>query len=108
MEGWKKMNVVEIMNEYKPSVDIFTEDDNSMFQLKTALEALPPADKIIMLIYCESGSLRNAGKKLGVSHTIIYKQIQKIKKQMYDYIKVNFDGNNNLLLDRFKQCCKFN
>lgn len=108
MEAWKSMNIVEIMNEYKPNCDIWTEDGTMMFQLKTALEALPPADKIIMLIYCECGSLRDAGKELGVSHTIIYKQIQKIKRQIYDYIKVNFDGNNSKLLDRFERCCKFN
>ena len=98
---------MEMMNELLPSDDIMTDDEDWMIQLKTALDSLNPADKIIMLMYIQCGSLRDVANELNVSHTIIYKQIRKIKKQMYDYIKINYIGNNSVLLDRFKRCCNF-
>ena len=96
-------NIQELTIDYQPNEDIFSDDDEEMYQLKCALNALPPAEKIIMLIYCEEGSLRRTGKMLGVSHTIIYKQIKKIKKQMYDYIKLTYGDSNSLLLSRFER-----
>lgn len=103
-----KSKIMEVMNEYAPNEDMFSDEEEYMYQLKKALEALQPADKIIMLMYCESGSLRETGKELGVSHTIVYKQIQKIRQQMYDYIRVNFPDNCDMLLDRFKRYCNIN
>ena len=103
-----KNRILEVMNEYAPNEDIMSDEDESVYQLKKALEALQPADKIIMLIYCENGSLRQTGRDLGVSHTIIYKQIQRIKKEMYEYIKINFPHNNCVLLNRFERCCNIN
>ena len=99
-----KNNITNVMIEYIPNEDIFSEDDESIYQLKKAVEALPQADKIIFVMYCETGSLRKVGKELGVSHTIIYKEITRIKKQIYDYIKTNYNNNNSVLLDRFKRC----
>lgn len=103
-----KNKIMDVMSEYKANEDMFSDEEEYIYQLKKALDALNPADKIIMLMYCENGSLRETGKELGVSHTIVYKQIQKIRQQMYDYIKVNFDGNNSLLLNRFKRLYNFN
>lgn len=102
-----KNKITELINDYRVDEDLFTDDEDYMIQLKKALNNLSDADKIIFVMYCESGSLRKVGKELGVSHTIVYKQVQRIKKQMYDYIKLNFNGNNNLLLDRFKRICNF-
>lgn len=101
-------NIQDLTIDYQPNEDIFSDDDEEMYQLKCALNALPPAEKIIMLIYCEEGSLRRTGKMLGVSHTIIYKQIKKIKKQMYDYIKTTYGDSNSLLLSRLKKNCDSN
>lgn len=100
-----KNKIMELMIDYDVNEDIFSEEEEYMYQLKKALNALPPADKIIMLLYCENGSLRETGKELGVSHTIVYKQIQKIRQQMYDYIRINFSGNCDMLLNRFKRFC---
>lgn len=104
----KEKKITEVMNEYKPNNDIWSDDEEYMYQLKMALDSLQPADKIIFVMYCEMGSLRKVGKELGVSHTIIYKHIQKIKKEIYDYIKINFACSNNLLLNRFKRLYNFN
>lgn len=96
------------MIDYEPIEDILSPDDEEVYQLKCALNALQPADKIIMVLYCEEGSLRRTGKALGVSHTIIYKQIKRIKQEMYDYIRTNFPHNNSVLLDRFEKYCGIN
>lgn len=96
------------MNDYCPNEDIFSEDEEYIYQLKKAVEALPQADKIIFVMYCESGSLRKVGKELGLSHTIIYKEITRIKKMIYDFVRTNFNNSNGLLLDRFKRCCNIN
>lgn len=103
-----KKKIAEIMIEYEPDESIFSNDEEYMYMLKKALQALNPADRIIMLMYCENGSLRQTGKELGVSHTIIYKQIQKIRQQMYDYIKANSTDSNSMLLNRFKRYCNIN
>lgn len=91
------------MEDYKPDYSIWREDDEDMLMLKMALDSLEDSDRIIFILYAEWGSLRKVGKKLGVSHSIIYKNISRIKRQIYDYIKANCDNGNCLLLDRFKR-----
>lgn len=89
------------MEDYKPDYSIWREDNDDMLLLKEALANIDDADRIIFVLYCEWGSLRKVGKKLGVSHSIIYKNISRIKRQIYDYIKANCNNSNCLLLDRF-------
>lgn len=79
-------NIRELINEYKPNYDIFSEDDEMMTAIKQAVQNLSDADRIIFILYCESGSLREVGKMLGVSHTTVYKTIKQIKKQILDDI----------------------
>lgn len=96
-------NLKKVMEDYKPDETIWREDDDDMLLLKRALDSLEDSDRIIFVLYAEWGSLRKVGKKLGVSHSIIYKNISRIKRQMYDYIKVNCTDGDSLLLDRFKR-----
>lgn len=79
------------MEDYKPNYDIFCEDDELITDIKKAVQNLPDADRIIFIIYAETGSLREVGKKLGVSHTTIYKEIKRIKKQILDDIGFTID-----------------
>lgn len=76
----------KIMKEYAPNNDIFCEDDELMMKIKKAVERLEDGDKIIFIMYCECGSMRDLGKQLGVSHTAIWKIITKIKKQILNDI----------------------
>lgn len=94
-------NLKNVMEDYKPDYSIWREDDEDMLMLKMALDSLEDSDRIIFVLYAEWGSLRKVGKKLGVSHSIIYKNISRIKRQIYDYIKANCDNGNSVLLDRF-------
>lgn len=89
------------MEDYKPDETIWREDNDDMLLLKRALDSLEDSDRIIFILYAEWGSLRKVGKKLSVSHSIIYKNISRIKRQIYDYIKANCTDSNRLLLDRF-------
>lgn len=95
----------KIGDEYKPDETIFNVDDNDMTLLKRSLMSLKESDRIIMLLYAETQSLREVGKMLGVSHTIIYKEIKRIKKEMYDIFKANCNHHNSVYLDRFERIC---
>lgn len=94
-------NLKNVMEDYKPDYSIWREDDEDMLMLKMALDSLEESDRIIFVLYAEWGSLRKVGKKLGVSHSIIYKNISRIKRELYDFIKANCNNDNSVLLERF-------
>lgn len=79
-------NLKEIIDEYKPDNSIWREDNQLIDKIKRAIQKLNDADKIIFILYCETGSLREVGKKLGVSHSTIFKEIKRIKKLILDDI----------------------
>lgn len=96
-------NINKVMNDYKPDESIWREYNDDMLLLKQALNSLSDADRIIFVLYSEYGSLRKVGKQLGISHSIIYKNISRIKQEIYDFIRVNSDNSNSGLLSRFEQ-----
>ena len=98
-------NLNKVMDSYKPDESIWRDYDDDMLLLKRALDNLNDADRIIFVLYAEYGSLRKVGKKLGVSHSIVYKNISRIKKEIYDYIKVNCNSSDSSLCDRFERIC---
>lgn len=75
-----------IKKEYEINDDIFNEEDEMVIYIKKALNLIQPADKIIMLLYSELQSLRKVGKQLGVSHTIVYREIKRIRKEIIEII----------------------
>jgi DNA-directed RNA polymerase specialized sigma subunit len=79
-------NIKELIDEYKPDHSIFTDDDDMMINIKEAVQRLSDADRIIFILYCETGSLREVGKVLGVSHTTVFKAIKDIKQRILDDI----------------------
>jgi transcriptional regulator of aromatic amino acid metabolism len=89
-------DVQKMIKDYEPpQVNIFTEEDEEMIMLKQAVQALPPADKIIFLLYAEYGSLRQVAKELGgISHTTIYKQIKIIKNEIKEWCNEHYPNNN--------------
>lgn len=98
-------NLKKVMEDYQPDESIWREYDDEMLWFKRALEDLSDSDRIIFVLYTEYGSYRKVGRILNVSHSIIYKNITRIKKQMYDYIKINIDNDNSVFLDRLKRVC---
>jgi DNA-directed RNA polymerase specialized sigma subunit len=84
----------KLMEEYKPNYDIFCEDGELVTRIKEEVQKLSEPDRIIFIMYCEMGSLREVAKKLGVSHTTIFKFIKNIKQRIlkdieYDIRTVN-------------------
>ena len=93
-------NLNRVLEDYKADYSIWREDDDDMMNLKQAIDSLSESDRIIFVLYAEYGSLRKVGKQLGVSHSIIYKNVRRIKLQMLDWIKEN--TNNEELIERME------
>jgi DNA-directed RNA polymerase specialized sigma subunit len=93
-------NVEKMIEMYKPSTDIFDETaDDEMNIYKEAVQILPPADKIIFLLYTEKQSLRAVAKVLGVSHTIVAKEIKKIRQKIKEYVIQTYPNKNLRIYD---------
>ena len=90
------MNVQKMINEYKPTGDIFDDVDDAIEIYKESVMALPAAERIIFLMYCEKQSLREVAKELGVSHTIIFKEVKKIRGMIKNYVLSNYPNNNEV------------
>lgn len=98
-------NINKVLDEYKPDNSIWREYSDDVLMLKEAVNNLSDADRIIFVMYAEYGSLRKVGKQLGVSHSIIYKNIMRIKKQIYDFVRTNSDYDNSDLCNRLIEVC---
>lgn len=96
-------NINVVLEDYKPDESIWREYNDDMLLLKKAINNLSDADRIIFVMYSEYGSLRKVGKQLGISHSIIYKNITRIKREIYDYIRVNCNNSGSSLYSRFEQ-----
>ena len=99
-------NLSKVMEGYKPDESIWREYSDDVLMLKRAMNNLGDGDRVIFLLYCEYGSLRKVAKQLGVSHSIIYKNINRIKREMYDFIKLNSNNSDSSLCDRFSTVCR--
>lgn len=99
-------NLIQTLDkEYKPNYSIFREENDDMHLLKQALQKLDDGDKAILYLYIEYQSLRKVGKKLGVSHTIVYKTLKLIKGKIYDIFKNDCNNNDSVLLHRLSKFC---
>lgn len=59
-----------------------TEYDDEKVEIFTAVSALPVADRIIMLLYAETQSLRKTATILGVSYATIRKTVNEIRANL--------------------------
>lgn len=97
-------NINRVMEDYVPDESIWREYDDDMLNIKQAMDSLEDSDRIIFMLYCEYGSLRKVGKRLGVSHSIIYKNVRRIKLKMLEWLKENTD--NEELIERMENVLK--
>lgn len=93
-------NLKRVMEDYVPDESIWREYDDTTLWIKRAMNSLEDSDRIIFMLYCEYGSLRKVGKRLGCSHSIIYKNIRRIKLMMLDWLQDNCDDED--LVDRYQ------
>ena len=73
-------NIYVIEDEYKPSNDIFNDDDILFDKLKRIIyNDLNETERRIILSYTEIGNIRETAKLFKVSPTTIWNQIKQIK-----------------------------
>ena len=71
----------DIRQDYTWEADIFTTEDEKVNKLKYIINRkLNPIDKTIILMYTEYQSYRKLGKKMGLSHMTIRKEVLRIKR----------------------------
>lgn len=70
----------KIKQDYTYDPDIMCEDDTRVSRVKEIIDTkLSLADKTIILLYTDCQSYRKLGTRLGISHTTIRKEVQRIK-----------------------------
>lgn len=71
----------EIKEEYKWDSSIFNQDDERVSRLKEIINTkLSVVDKTIILLYVDCQSYRKLGKRFGLSHMTIRREVLRIKK----------------------------
>lgn len=93
----------EFLPDYEMDTSIFSDEDETIRYIKRALLLLKdskPSDYIIFMMYVEDGSLRKVGRRLGVSHTIVYKLIKQIRIDLNNIIeKLKRDDISRIAMD---------
>ena len=70
-----------IKGEYAYDPDILSKDDDRVARVKQIIDTrLSVVDKTIILLYADCQSYRKLGKKLGISHMTLRREIMRIKK----------------------------
>ena len=71
----------KIKEDYEWHPDILTKDDERVGKVKEIINTkLSVIDKTIIILYADCQSYRKLGKRLGVSHMTIRREVQRIKK----------------------------
>ena len=93
-----------IKEEYAYDPDILFKDDERVARVKQIIDTrLSVVDKTIILLYADCQSYRKLGKKLGVSHMTIRREIIRIKNiilKEYESNRWTYIGGNDYHL-----CC---
>lgn len=86
-----RTNLKKIMEDYEFNPDIMCEDDDKVRNAKYALSKLPESDRIIFILQTDIQSQRKVGKLLGVSHTAIGKEYNRIKNNLINIMNNDID-----------------
>ena len=71
-----------IRPEYEHDPDVFCPDSPRVRRVKEAVERLAEADKVIIRLYAELGSLSKLGEMLGVSKDTAWKEVRRIRAEI--------------------------
>ena len=78
-----KIDIYELEETYRPTLDIFNEDDYSYDRLKKIIYYfLDDTERRIILCYTETGNLRDTAKIFKVSTSTIWAYVNRIKKKI--------------------------
>jgi transposase-like protein len=73
---------VLIRPEYEHDPDCFCPDNPRVRRVKAAIERLPDADKVIIRLYAELGSLRKLAGLLGVGRDTMGREVRRIRTEI--------------------------
>ena len=79
----------KLLREYEDKEENIMEDTDELISLYKAINTLNEADRIILYLYSELGSLRAVGRTLGVSYTTARKAVIEIKGKIFDILYGN-------------------
>ena len=88
-EDYTPEELRKLLREYEDKEENIMEDTDELLEIYDAVNALNEADRIILYLYAELGSLRAVGRTLGVSYSTARKAVQEIKGKIFD----NLYGN---------------
>lgn len=76
-----------LIDKYGDNGDMWSEEEQITRAIRYAVfNVLNDVDRVIFLLYVDLASLRDVGKVLGVSHSVVYKEIKRIKEIINDYL----------------------
>ena len=88
-EDYTPQELRKLLREYEDKEENIMQDTDELLEVYDAVNQLNEADRIILYLYAELGSLRAVGRTLGVSYSTARKAVQEIKGKIYD----NLYGN---------------
>lgn len=88
-EDYTPEELRKLLREYEDKEEDIMEDTDELLEVYDAVNQLNEADRIILYLYAELGSLRAVGRTLGVSYSTARKAVQEIKGKIFD----NLYGN---------------
>lgn len=85
-EDYSPEDLRKLLREYDSKEMDMMNDTDEILELYDAINTLNEADKIILYLYAELGSLRAVGRVLGVSRSTARNAILEIKQKIYDQL----------------------
>lgn len=82
----QNIDIKKILAEYSPNPLMDTDD---MLRLKTAIDRLPEADKRILILYADLGSIRKVAQLLNTTYYYVQLKLKEIKQQIYGILETN-------------------
>lgn len=86
-EEYSPEELRKLLREYEDKEEDMMEDTDELIALYGAINQLNEADRIILYLYAELGSLRAVGRTLGVSYSTARKAVQEIKGKIFENLK---------------------
>lgn len=86
-ENYSPEELRTLLKEYTSKQYDMMEDTDELIELYEVIKALNDADKIILFLYAELGSLRAVGRTLGVSYTTARKAVLEIKQKIFEKLR---------------------
>lgn len=74
----------KIRGEYAGVLEPSESDDDRTLCIKGTVSRLPEVDRMLLYLYAECRSYRKLGDMLGVSHSTMRKEIERIRKEIGD------------------------